>query len=206
MKSSVRRNQVTDEIKNLFKEECVVVDQLEEYGTIFYGPRWLIATCLSEDELFDKYSPIMEKYADFMIVTPEVGAIFTNDKREKDKFRKRVIRNRDISFEQGITDQIFSKCWVDDCSTAEEQKAKSMEQRELIDKAINEFPTASKRRFKKIYYDGMSPNEIAIAEKVDRSAIDHSIELCRKISIRVFDNSNSIKIVRINGMVKEVRI
>lgn len=202
----INNTQNSDLSKEDFNKECDVIDQLEEYHEGFFGPRWLIATCLSEDELLEKFPSIMADYDDFMIVTPEVGAFFKKNKRENDKYRKRVIRNGDISFEQGITDQVFSECWVDNCSVVEGKKAKSKEQRKLIDKAINEFPESSKRRFKKKYYDKMSPKEIAKAEKVDRSAIDHSMKLCREITIKVFDSSDFIKVVRSNGIVKEVRI
>lgn len=194
------------ELQKAFDEECDAIDQLKEYGQSFLGPRWLISTSMSEDKLVEKYGDILKTYESYMLVSPEVGAIFAEGKRINDKYKKQLKRKRIITFEQGVTDQAYPEISQDDYITEQDKKLRSKERMRLIFSAIEQCSKVEQSRFSKHYFEHKKICEIAKEENVESSAVSQSIIACRNKVVEVLESSGSIKIVVLKIHGKEIRI
>ena len=58
-----------------FQEECKVINLKYEYNGYTGNEQWTIISELTENEILEKYRPIVSEYIPFIVLTPDFGEV-----------------------------------------------------------------------------------------------------------------------------------
>lgn len=160
-----------------FQEECKVINLKYEYDGYNGDISWAIISNLSEDELLEKYRPIISDYMPFIVLTPAFDEVRDEYRRNEKKFQMRAVRKHDFyNLEDGEIELHHTELVTDDL---EESFFKS-EEEQALRKAIQQLKPIQKERLIKYYFEGKSSRQIAKEEGVAYSAVDSSIAAALK--------------------------
>ena len=196
----------TNELRASFLKECNVIDQKAEYGERFSGPRWLIATLLTEEELKRKYNSILNEYSPYLLISPAIGKVFSDYRKAEENYEKQLKRKQVMSFEEGVTDQVFSEITHDDYYTELEREYQANECVDIIKNVLSQCSETEQERIRKVCFEHKSINAVAKEENVAYNAVFQSVTSCRAKIAEALAASGRIKIITINGVCREVRI
>ena len=164
-----------------FEKECEVIDLSFEYPGYGREERFAIASDLSEEEIWDKYSNIVFDLSPFIHLSKEHGEAFRDFHRTEERLKKSDKRHLDFfGYEEGLT-ECQCKCFIDEYQDPLYKILKEEERLE-INKVLSQLKPIQRERLIKVKAYGMSTREIALEEGVCYSAVDKSV----KAAIRNF--------------------
>ena len=155
-------------------EGYILIDALKEYGKSYSGPRWLIATSLSEKVLLETYPDLFEKCSGYELIPFEIGEAIKESNREIEKLTKRDIRNNILSFNECTENTCFENIFGN--SSFEYDSAVIMEQKRVIQAALDTLCAKQKARIIRHYIMGESIYHIASLENVTHEAVRVSLK------------------------------
>lgn len=155
-----------------FQKECKVINLKYEYNGYNGDINWAIISELTEDEILKKYSPIINEYIPFIVLTPTFGEVRDEYLRNEKKFQMRAARKHDFyNFEDGEIELHHTELVTDDL---EKQFVKS-EEEQALQNAIRQLKPIQKERLIKYYYEEKTLRQIADEEGVSHQVILKSI-------------------------------
>lgn len=165
------------ERKEQFKKECKVINLSFEYRSCIAfeenclgEAKWAIITDLTEEELFNKYSEIVEIYKPFILLSIAQGEVIKKFNSNERKHRMRQCEKGDaFCFESGISEIYHSELLVFD--------EPDIETRIMLKQALELLKPIQKSRFIKRYILGYSIREIAREEGVYHNTVRRSLEI-----------------------------
>lgn len=169
-----------DVLKEDFQNECKVINLKYEYEGYNDKKQWAIISELSEEEILEKYKPIVQEYIPFLVLPPIYGEVRQQFRRNENKHYMRMLRGHFYSLEEDLEEH-HPEIAVEDCAVqlfAQEQS------RELWE-AINSLNEKQRKRLIAYYFEGKTYREIADDEGVDHKAIIRSVEIALK-NLRIF--------------------
>lgn len=165
------------ELELQFQEECKVINLKYEYDGYNGDISWAIISNLSEDEILEKYRPIISDYMPFIVLTPAFDEVRDEYRRNEKKFQMRAVRRHDFyNLEDGEIELHHAELVTDDL---EESFFKS-EEEQVLRKAIQQLKPIQKDRLIKYYFEGKSSRQIAKEEGVNYSKVEKSINVALK--------------------------
>ena len=165
------------ELELQFQEECKVINLKYEYDGYNGDINWAIISNLTEDEMLEKYRPIISEYMPFIVLPPAYGEVRDEYRRNEKKFQMRVARKHDFyNFEDGEIELHHAELMSNDL----EDKVFRSEEKQALRKAIQLLKPIQKERLIKYYFEGKSSRQIAKEEGVAYSAVDNSIATALK--------------------------
>ncbi|MFR6065066.1 MAG: sigma factor-like helix-turn-helix DNA-binding protein [Eubacterium sp.] len=165
------------ELELQFQEECKVINLKYEYDGYNGDISWAIISNLSEDEILEKYRPIISDYMPFIVLTPAFDEVRDEYRRNEKKFQMRAVRRHDFyNLEDGEIELHHAELVTDDL---EESFFKS-EEEQVLRKAIQQLKPIQKERLIKYYFEGKSSRQIAKEEGVNYSKVEKSINVALK--------------------------
>ena len=159
------------ELELQFQEECRVINLKYEYDGYNGDISWAIISNLTEDEMLEKYRPIISDSMPFIVLPPAFGEVRDEYRRNEKKFQMRVVRKHDFYNFEDSEIELYAELVTDDL---EEAIFKS-EGEQALRKAIQLLKPIQKERLIKYYFEGKSSRQIAKEEGVAYSAVDSSI-------------------------------
>ena len=165
------------ELELQFQEECKVINLKYEYDGYNGDISWAFISNLSEDEILEKYRPIISDYMPFIVLTPAFDEVRDEYRRNEKKFQMRAVRRHDFyNLEDGEIELHHAELVTDDL---EESFFKS-EEEQVLRKAIQQLKPIQKERLIKYYFEGKSSRQIAKEEGVNYSKVEKSINVALK--------------------------
>ena len=161
------------QLEELFAIDCKVLDLNYEYHDCVGTERWAIITELSEEELWKLYPTIIGRYAPFVLLSLEQGAVIKDYEKNEQKHKKRAIRHgsffdiNDCEFEEHNPEAAVA-----------DEGFEHIEQEETIAELLSHLETLEeiqKDRIKSYYFYGSSYTDIALKDGVSRQAVAYSI-------------------------------
>ena len=169
----------------LFTKDCKLINLQYEYSGFTGKEEWAIITELTEKELSEKFSDIIDRYKPFILLSMEQGEVIAESKKNNDKYEKRAFRTLDAySYEDDIFEQFHKETivpFVDPFEEAEEEKIEIEKEIERIKdikkarKVLEMMKPIQRDRLMKTVVLGMSSRKIAVEEGVNYSSVDKSI-------------------------------
>ena len=165
-------NTKLDVLKQRFQEECKVINMKYEYNGYTGNEQWAIISELTEDEILEKYLPLLSGYFPFIVLTPAFGEVRDEFRRNEKKHRMRYIRSVDsYNLEDGDIELYHPELISNDF---ERQFFKRVEAQALHN-AIALLKPIQKERLIKYYFEGKSTRLIAKDEGVSHQIVSKSI-------------------------------
>ena len=153
---------------NSFKQDCKVINLGIEYKGYIGEERYAIITDLSEDELNARYGKEIEKYKPFVILTKEMGEVFTEYENNEKKYEMRNKRNESLCDWSDEKDDLYNTETTEDVQTlmeteldAEAEEADSERIIEIVQKALLVLTPKQLDVLMAHYLEGKSYKEIA---------------------------------------------
>ena len=166
-----------NELEIQFQEECKVINLKYEYDGYNGDISCAIISNLSEDEILEKYRPIISDYMPFIVLSPAFGEVCEEYWRNEKKFQMRAARKHDFyNFKDSETELYHAELVTDDL---EENFFKS-EEEQTLRKAIQQLKPIQRKRLIKYYFEGKSSRQIAKEEGVNYSKVEKSIKVALK--------------------------
>lgn len=169
-----------DVLKEEFQNECKVINLKYEYEEYIGKEQWAIISELSEEEILEKYKPIVQDYIPFIVLPPIYGEVQQQFRRNENKHYMRMVRGHFYSLEEDLEEH-HPEIAVEDCI---DQIFAQEQSRELWE-AINSLNEKQRKRLIAYYFEGKTYREIADEEGVDHKAIIRSVEIALK-NLRIF--------------------
>ncbi len=169
-----------DVLKEEFQNECKVINLRYEYEGYNGKLQWAIISELSEEEILEKYKPIIQDYIPFIVLPATYGEVWQQFRRNENKHYMRMVRGHIYSLEEDLEEH-HPEIAVEDCVSQIFAKEQS---RELLE-AINSLNEKQRKRLIAYYFHTKTYREIADEEGVDHKAIVHSVEIALK-NLRIF--------------------
>ena len=164
------------ELELQFQEECRVINLKYEYDGYNGDISWAIISNLTEDEMLEKYRPIISDSMPFIVLPPAFGEVRDEYRRNEKKFQMRVVRKHDFYNFEDSEIELYAELVTDDL---EENFFKS-EEEQVLRKAIQQLKPIQKERLIKYYFEGKSSRQIAKEEGVNYSKVEKSINIALK--------------------------
>lgn len=169
-------------LKAQFDKECRIVNVAIEYGNDHVGEeKFIVATELSREELYGKYSLIVKELEPFAVTHPMFTSIQQEFIRNEHKNEYRIKNCNDFF---GYDDELMAifhpelRCQDELFYEKEErimtEKIREM-QREALAEGLLTLTKIQRSRVIAYYYDNKSSREIAKEEGVNYSAVDKSL-------------------------------
>lgn len=168
-----------------FKNDCCVIDLHEEYPGFVGEGHYGIVTKLSQQEISEKYRPIISEYMPFILLTLEEGEIIKDYWRNNRKHQRRKERTESIF---GFDDETEIKHAEVRSNNDPIEEIIRNENRRNVNRALALLSQKQRTRVIKHFYDNKSLGEIAGEEGVNKNAIAKSVEQALKIMNKFFEN------------------
>lgn len=169
-----------DILKEEFQRECKVINLKYEYEGYTGTEQWAIISELSEEEILEKYKPIVQDYIPFLVLPLIYGEVRQQFRRNENKHYMRMVRGHIYSLEEDLEEH-HPEIAVEDCIA----QIFTQEQSRELWKAINSLNEKQKKRLIAYYFEGKTYREIADEEGVDHKAIIRSVEIALK-NLKIF--------------------
>ena len=176
-------NENTLSIEELFALDCYPIDARREYGEEYRGPRWIIASDLSKQEIAEKYQPLIEKYGDYLLVKSSIGEVIRESNKTLDRLNKYSER-KSLPYEEDFSESVFTEIRVSDYVSQLEEAENQARKDKWIRDAFNKLTETQKKRIIKHYVQNRTFCQIAEEEGVHFTAIQQSVEYGKKRLLR----------------------
>ena len=154
--------------ENKFKQECKVINLEIEYEGFVGEERYAIITDLSEAELQTKYGKEIKKYEPFVILSREMGKVFTEYENNEKKHEMRNKRNESLCDWSDEKDDSYNTNTTEDILTLMENELDEKEKEanseliiETVQKALLVLTPRQRDVLMAHYLKGRSYREIA---------------------------------------------
>lgn len=156
-----------------FEKECKVINLKYEYSNYRGSDKFVIATDLSEEELFDKYSEIIWHYKPFILLNMDQWNVINESHRIEDKYKKRIKRNHSLfDVNDGQFEIHHPECAFEIDLLEEINKKNNLEKLHIY---IDYLDDTQRRRLIRNRLNGESIAKIARDEGVSETAVKKSI-------------------------------
>lgn len=187
---NIEKNFTRVETKRRFKEECKVINLKYEYRGYTGEERYAIISELSKEELWEKYSEIIQDYVPFVLLSVAQGQVIEEFDRNEDKFQKRQTRNKDIlSFASDETERLHARLIEEDFVEVLERKETWFAENRLLNEALDLLTPVQRRRIIKHCVQGKTLRAIAQEEGICFGVVDRSVHAGLKKMKRYFELS-----------------
>lgn len=158
------------ELELQFQEECKVINLKYEYDGYNGDIRWAIISNLTEDEMLEKYRPIISDYMPFIVLPPAFGEVRDEYRRNEKKHYMRSIRGHIYPLDEEL-EKYHPEIAVDDSI----KRVLTNDQNERLWEGINSLEKKQRNRLISYFIYGRTFREIAKLEGVDHKAIVRSV-------------------------------
>ena len=169
-----------DVLKEAFQNECKVINLKYEYEEYSGKEQWAVISELTEEEILEKYKPLVQEYIPFLVLPPMYGEVRQQFRRNENKHYMRMVRGHIYSLEEDLEEHHLEAA-VEDCAAQVFAKEQSRE----LWKAINSLNEIQRKRLIAYYFEGKTYREIADEEGVDHKAGVRSVAIALK-NLRIF--------------------
>lgn len=169
-----------DVLKEAFQNECKVINLKYEYEEYSGKEQWAVISELTEEEILEKYKPLVQEYIPFLVLPPIYGEVRQQFRRNENKHYMRMVRGHIYSLEEDLEEHHLEAA-VEDCAAQVFAKEQSRE----LWKAINSLNEIQRKRLIAYYFEGKTYREIADEEGVDHKAVVRSVAIALK-NLRIF--------------------
>lgn len=157
-----------------FEMDCTTLDLSIEYGPNKVGKeKYAIITDLTEKELEEKYSSILDEFRPFVVLTKEMGEVIYDYHRNEEKHRKRMQRSGHIfDANDGLLEILHLEVACID------EPTKELERKELlacIKEALSTLTEKERRRFINYCLKDIPITKIAEEEQIAEQNVYKSI-------------------------------
>lgn len=157
-----------------FEMNCTTLDLSIEYGPNKVGKeKYAIITDLTEKELEEKYSSILDEFRPFVVLTKEMGEVIYDYHRNEEKHKKRMQRSGHIfDANDGLLETLHLEVACVD------EPTKELEKKELfacIEESFKFLTEKERKRFIQYCLKEIPISKIAAEEKVSEQNIHKSI-------------------------------
>lgn len=169
-------NNFISALEEQFNKDCKVINIRYEYEGFSGTERYIIASCLTEKEIWNKYPKQAKLYAPFVRVDLSFIEVRQKYINNEDKFCKRAKRTQDI-FNFDETTAVFHKeLLVNDFVLEQINEEKECELLSTLYKAFDTLTEKQKSRVVKYYVKDKTLRDIAEEENVKYQTINESLE------------------------------
>ena len=169
-------NNFISALEEQFNKDCKVINIRYEYEGYSGTERYIIASCLTEKEIWNKYPKQAKLYAPFVRVDLSFIEVRQKYINNEDKFCKRAKRTQDI-FNFDETTAVFHKeLLVNDFVLERINEEKECEVLSTLYKAFDTLTEKQKSRVVKYYVKDKTLRDIAEEENVKYQTISESLE------------------------------
>lgn len=169
-------NNFISALEEQFNKDCKVINIRYEYEGYSGTERYIIASCLIEKEIWNKYPKQAKLYAPFVRVDLSFIEVRQKYINNEDKFCKRAKRTQDI-FNFDETTAVFHKeLLVNDFVLERINEEKKCELLSTLYKAFDTLTEKQKSRVVKYYVKDKTLRDIAEEENVKYQTINESLE------------------------------
>lgn len=159
-------------LKEEFQSKCKVINLKYEYEGYIGKEQWAIISVLTEKEILAKYSEFIGDYIPFIVLSPAIGEIRDEFRRNEKKHHMRSVRSVDaFGYEDERTEQHHPELITD---TLEVSFLKREAEKALLN-AIGKLKPIQRERLVKFYFQGKNASQIARDERVSSQAVDKSL-------------------------------
>ena len=124
--------------KRTFENSCKVIFLNDEYYGFTGREKYAIVTRLRARQLFGMFQEEFKVLRPFVIISPEVGEVIRDYKREDECYRKRYSRGNEFLVTcLDSEDTVFESLRVEDEQTKKEQAAYELERKNAIKQGIH---------------------------------------------------------------------
>lgn len=181
-----------DDLRELFQNECKVINLKYEYEGYIGKEQWAIISELTEEELFEKYPDIVEQYIPFVLLSVEQGKAVYEFRRNESKFYKRSLNNEDaFGYDDELIGIFHSEVIVPDFveqqMTEEYEENRYQLKMRLLDKALTSLTEKQYKYLIARYVANKSTREIAKEEGVSHQAIEKHLNAAVKKIKKIFE-------------------
>lgn len=182
-------NNFISALEEQFNKDCKVINIRYEYEGYSGTERYIIASCLTEKEIWNKYPKQAKLYAPFVKVDLSFIEVRQKYLNNEDKFCKRAKRTQDI-FNFDDTAAVFHKeLLVNDFVLESINEEKEWELLSTLYKAFDTLTEKQKSRVVKYYVKDKTLRDIAEEENVKYQTINESLEEAIKKLKKFFQNT-----------------
>lgn len=175
-----------------FAEECKVIDLWSEYNEYIGEERYALVSEFTEAQLSTRYPEIIRKYAPFVLLSTEQGAVIDDFHRNEKKHYMRQIRHGEVNgYEEGVTEALHPETLVEDCLIVVEERETREEEILLLKQVMAAMSDKQRERVIKFYHN-KTTREIAEEEGVHHSAIDKSIRKAMRMLKKKFQEEGLV--------------
>lgn len=160
-----------DTLTEDFKAHCKVIKLGYEYPGYTGFEKYAIVTDLSYAQIMERYAPVAEHYCPFLLLSKAAGEVIADFKRNEDKFSKRMQKDDNYGFEDGVTEQYHDEAFTVDFT---EVLFQNDIQEQLLRVAFSLLSALQKKRVIAHLFNGRSFTQIARSEGKDRKTIYES--------------------------------
>ena len=163
-----------------FEDACKVIDLRTEYGFSFVGDTPIaIVSDLDAEQIRKAFPKEIEAYPSFTLLTPAVYEVFSNFYKEEERVR---VQN---SAHPLIPIELAESVLIDPLGNIPIICESSIALEHIIGEMLD-LPDQQGPRMYKRFILGYSPDEIAAAESVSKSAVWHSLQQGKSAIREVF--------------------
>ena len=80
-----------DVLKEAFQNECKVINLKYEYEEYSGKEQWAVISELTEEEILEKYKPLVQEYIPFLVLPPMYGEVRQQFRRNENKHYMRTV-------------------------------------------------------------------------------------------------------------------
>lgn len=160
-----------DTLTEDFKAHCKVIKLGYEYPSYTGTEKYAIVTDLTYAQIMERYAPVAEHYCPFLLLSKAAGEVIADFKRNEDKFSKRMQKDDNYGFEDGVTEQYHDEAFTADFTEALFQDNIQIQ---LVRVAFSLLSAVQKKRVLEHLFNEKSFAQIAQSEGKDRKTIYES--------------------------------
>lgn len=172
------------ELELQFQEECKVINLKYEYDGYNGDVNWAIISELTEEEILEKYRPIVSEYIPFIVLTPAFGDVRDDFRRNENKYYMRSVRGHIFAL-----DEDFEKHHPEFAYDTLEEEVFHDELSQLLQKAIAQLKPIQKQHLEKYFFEGKNLRQIAEEEGKSYSTVYESYESALKNLKKLLKNT-----------------
>ena len=169
-------NNFISALEEQFNKDCKVINIRYEYEGYSGTERYIIASCLTEKEIRNKYPKQAKLYAPFVKVDLSFIEVRQKYLNNEDKFCKRAKRTQDIFNFDDTTAVFHNELLVNDFVLESINEEKECELLSTLYKAFDTLTEKQKSRAVKYYVKDKTLPDIAEEENVKYQTINESLE------------------------------
>lgn len=162
-------------IEEQFADDCKVINMKYEYNGYTGNEKWAIISELTENEILEKYRPLVDEYIPFLVLTPAFGEVRDEFRRNEKKYYMRSIRSHIYALDDEFEEH-HPEFAVEDCTANMLIK----EQNERLGRGIKALDKKQRDRLIAYFFEGKTFREIGKMEGVDHKAIVQSVQVALK--------------------------